>query len=215
MKRRTLLTAAALALTGCLGDTGGDGGTDGTATPAEPTGEPSATRGATTTATDRRTSTARTEPETRTEPGSTKTAAPTATENVENGTDTTAGTDTTGGAAGVTSQSFSVESTSASPGNEASVRFAEGGSRVVVTGTITGSDGCQTAVLDGIEMTDSGLEATVATETDADAGAACSQALVGIEYRLATTLETPPESVTVVHRGTSGRTEVTTAERGG
>lgn len=211
MKRRTLLTAAALALTGCLG---GSGDEAGTATPAEPTGEPSATRGATTTATATRTSTARTEPRPGTEPEPTGTAAPTDTERTGRGTETTAGTDTTG-AAGVTRQSFSVESTSASPGNEASVRFAEGGSRVVVTGTITGSDGCQTAVLDGITMTDSGLEATVATETDADAGAACSQALVGIEYRLAMTLETPPESVTVVHRGASGRTTVTTAERGG
>ncbi|WP_049998227.1 hypothetical protein [Halococcus sediminicola] len=213
MKRRTLLTAAALALTGCLGGSGDEASTDGTATPAEPTGEPSATRGATTTAATR-TSTARTEPRPGTEPKPTGTAAPTATERTDRGTETTAGTDTTG-VAGVTSQSFSVESTSASPGNEASVRFADGGSRVVVTGTITGSDGCQTAVLDGITMTDSGLEATVATETDADAGAACSQALVGIEYRLSMTLETPPESVTVVHRDASGRTAVTTAERGG
>lgn len=214
MKRRKLLTAAALALTGCLGGPGDEAGTDGTATPAEPTGEPSATRGATTTATATRTSMARTEPRPGTEPEPTGTAAPTDTERTDRGTETTAGTDATG-VAGVTSQSFSIESTSASPGNEASVRFAESGSRVVVTGTITGSDGCQTAVLDGIEMTDSGLEATVATETDADAGAACSQALVGIEYRLAMTLETPPESVTVVHRGTSGRTAATTAERGG
>jgi hypothetical protein len=95
------------------------------------------------------------------------------------------------------------------------VRFADGGSRVVVTGTVTGSDGCQTAVLDGVERGGSALTVTVATESDAGAGKVCSQALVGIEYRLSMALETPTESVTVVHRGASGRTAVTTAERGG
>jgi hypothetical protein len=214
MKRREVLTATALAFTGCLG---GDAGTEtgGTDTQAESNIGTSATRDTPTAETSARESETRTDSGTRTrtktahEP--TATTEPTSTER----TDDRDETDTTGGVAGITSRNFTVESTTASPDNEASVRFAEGGSRVVVTGTIAGSDGCQTAVLDSVEPSDSGLEVTVATENDAGAGAVCSQALVGIEYRLVMTVETPPESVRVVHRGGSDASEVATVERDG
>ena len=211
MKRRDVLTTtAAIAVAGCLG---GDGGGSGTETTAESTTSGTETdagetvSGATTTeASERETETrAATEIQTATETTSAERTAS------ENGTETARGTTV----AGVTSREFTVENANGTPGNEASVRFETGGSRVVVTGTITGSDGCQTAVLDSVQAGDSGLQITVATERDAGASAVCSQALVGIEYRLVVTLETPPASVRVVHRGSDGSSEVAALGRGG
>jgi hypothetical protein len=213
MKRRDVLTTTALFVSaGCLGGGGdgdnGSGGTETTAdattlgieTPAGGTGEPTETdAGTSTPGTD-------TEPTTATEP------AGTATDSGDSATGTATRTPNTAIPAPAR---LTVRQADAPPSNEASVAFENGGSRVIVTGTITGQNGCQTAVLDSVRKTKSGLVITVATERDAPANASCSMALVGIEYRFATRVETPPASVTVIHHGATGNRTITTAKPGG
>ncbi|PSQ65721.1 MAG: hypothetical protein BRD24_06000 [Halobacteriales archaeon SW_9_67_24] len=98
---------------------------------------------------------------------------------------------------------------------EAGVTFEKGGSRIVVEGTITGKNGCQTAVLDSVRRTDAGLVVTIATERDAATNAACSMALVDIEYRFVVEADHAPESVIVVHRGVGDEKTVATADHNG
>lgn len=221
MKRRTVLTTATaclgVGLAGCLGgggDAAGDTteGTDGTdsteaRTDDDAAGAPTSTDGegdpsleTTVDATD---------------DDRVTTDIDTGT-GVETGTGTAATTDGTGDAPAI-DRTFTVRGRDGQPGNEAQVAFENGGTRVVVTGTITGKDGCQTAVLDSIRLDDSTLTVTVGTESEAGAGAGavCSQALVGIDYRLVATLERPPVSVGVVHRGATDSGEVTSAEPSG
>jgi hypothetical protein len=213
MKRRDVLTTtAAIVFAGCLG-----GGTDGSgastdSTATATTGKSSATATETPadgtvepTATDAGAGT----PLTKSTPTSTTSPTTTPTEPVS-----ATATGTTDTAIPVPDR-LTVHRKDAPPANEAQVTFENGGSRIVVTGTITGRNGCQTAVLDSVRKTTSGLVVTVATERDAPANAACSMALVGIEYRFSVRVEHSPESVTVVHRGAAGKRTITTTKPDG
>lgn len=66
----------------------------------------------------------------------------------------------------------------------ADVTFETGENRVRVTGTIQGSDGCKTAALEAIDYDRAADEVSlsVITEDRPDAGDACTQALVYIDY---------------------------------
>jgi hypothetical protein len=219
MKRRDVLTTtAAIAFAGCLG--GGDNGSDGnTGNGSETTDESSAMgtekstdgtvaptptdAGASTPQTVRKTETGATT-RTVTEPAGTTEPTGTATGTATELTNTTISAP----------DRLTVVKEDGPPTTEARVTFESGGSRVVVTGTITGKNGCQTAVLDSVQKTSSGLVITIATERDAPTDAACSMALVGIKYRCSVRVETPPESVTVIHHGVDGEKTVTTANPG-
>lgn len=96
--------------------------------------------------------------------------------------------------------------------DEGTVTF--GDRRVVVAGTITGSDSCATAVLDEVTY-DPGadrLRVVVTTEHEGDGGKVCSQCLTEIDYEASVTVaNTTPTTVVLVHRGATGETRVTTA----
>jgi|AntDeeMinimDraft_5_1070356.scaffolds.fasta_scaffold13763_2 hypothetical protein len=157
------------------------------------------------------TTAARTQTPGETTTGGTPTDGTTTNGTTTNGTATN-GTATDGAAA---DRSFTVRETGGEPGNEASVAIENGGSRIVVTGTITGTNGCQTAVLDSVRTDAGTVRMVVATERAADAGTMCTQALVGISYRATVTVENQPTSVTVIHRGPDGEETVATAEPSG
>ena len=224
MNRRELLaTTALLACAGCLGD-GDDGAsndstaesTDGAATTAGSTETDAVDTAETTTvSTDTATTTpgstattgggtAGTTTETCTETPGKTTAGRTTTDETTNGTVDDSGAD----------RSFTVRETGDEAGNEASVAIENDGSRIVVTGTITGENGCRTATLDSVRIDAGEVRIVVATERAPDAGAVCSQALVGIGYRATVTVERRPESVTVIHRGAGGEETVATTEPG-
>lgn len=205
MKRRDVLaTTAVLVSTGCLGgNTGNDdgGGTDGSSSGTE-TPSNTSTTGTETDAGGTAEPTTGTETETTVE---TAQLTSTTTETTTNGTPDTP----------IPVPDRLTDHRKDTPlTGEAHVTFADSDSRVVVSGTIVGHNGCQTAVLDSVEETNSGLVITVATERNAPADAVCSMALVEIEYRFAVPIENPPESVTVVHRSAGGKRTITTATRG-
>lgn len=236
MNRREVLAATVgVASGGCLGS-GEAGSADetaegsaGTETDASETGVPTtdeetATRTVveteTTTGTDgttgiatdtetaARTTTERTA--TATPRGTTSTATPTETASTTTGT-ATARTDTP-----IPIPDAPTEGPKETPlAGEAGATFEKGGSRIVVEGTITGKNGCQTAVLDSVRRTDAGLVVTIATERDAATNAACSMALVDIEYRFVVEADHAPESVIVVHRGVGDEKTVATADHNG
>lgn len=236
MNRREVLAATVgVASGGCLGS-GEAGSADetaegsaGTETDASETGVPTtdeetATRTVveteTTTGTDgttgiatdtetaARTTTERTA--TATPRGTTSTATPTETASTTTGT-ATARTDTP-----IPIPDAPTEGPKETPlAGEAGVTFEKGGSRIVVEGTITGKNGCQAAVLDSVRRTDAGLVVTIATERDAATNAACSMALVDIEYRFVVEADHAPESVIVVHRGVGDEKTVATADHNG
>jgi len=236
MNRREVLAATVgVASGGCLGS-GEAGSADetaegsaGTETDASETGvsttdEETATRTVveteTTTGTDgttgiatdtetaARTTTERTA--TATPRGTTSTATPTETASTTTGT-ATARTDTP-----IPIPDAPTEGPKETPlAGEAGVTFEKGGSRIVVEGTITGKNGCQAAVLDSVRRTDAGLVVTIATERDAATNAACSMALVDIEYRFVVEADHAPESVIVVHRGVGDEKTVATADHNG
>lgn len=86
---------------------------------------------------------------------------------------------------------------------------------VVVTGTIWGSDGCKTATLDAAEY-DVGadtLSVAIATRDRGDAGDACTEALVEIDYRVRVTFSGGlPGTVAVTHDGRAVTTAATAGE---
>ena len=224
MNRRELLaTTALLACAGCLGD--GDDGANNDST-AEPTDGAATTAASTETDAADTAETATASTPATTTPGSTATttgggAAGTTTEACTETPDrTTAGRTTTDETTNGTvddsgaDRSFTVRETGDEAGNEASVAIENDGSRVVVTGTITGENGCRTATLDSVRIDAGEVRIVVATERPPDADAACSQALVGIDYRATVTVERRPESVTVIHRGAGGEETVATTEPG-
>jgi hypothetical protein len=201
MERRELLrdlflVGGAFAVAGCLG---GDGGNDA---PSSPDG----------------TETARTEGGEPTTAGPAPTAGPATTEpsetsptNETRATSTPPERDTT-----PTSQPLPIPDTpggekNTSMGGTARVTFEGDGSRIVVQGTIVGQNGCRTAVLESVRQGNSGLVVTVATERETATGRACSMALVDIDYRFTIRRDSPPASVTVVHRGATGERTMTTA----
>lgn len=201
MKRRAVLTmTVAIALAGC-GGTDGDGGTaSNTRTEtADRTTESAETHG-TTQPSATETDTPWTERETEATPADAPPRPTTASTDARDGT-----------------PDQPIPDAPADSGKrprlagEADVTLEDGGSRVVVTGTIVGQNGCQTAVLDSTRRTNSRLVITVATERKGATAAACSMALVDIEYRFTVRADRPPESVTVVHRGAGGRQTVYTA----
>lgn len=86
--------------------------------------------------------------------------------------------------------------------------ITKSGSDVTVDGVIVGSSGCTTAVPDavvvddGIDSTERGrAEIDVTTRQSAGEDEVCTQALVGIDYRLAVEFDTNHYEVTVAHDG--------------
>ncbi|WP_435076388.1 hypothetical protein [Halococcus sp. AFM35] len=199
MKRRELLrdlflAGGAFTVAGCLGGDGEEDGSspDGTDTARTANGEPTTAGPAPTTG-----------PAT-TEPSET---SPT---NEPRATNTTGATETTGEPIPIPDAPAGGEKNT-SVGGTTRVTFRGNGSRIVVQGTIVGQDGCRTAVLESVQGGDSGLVVTVATERAATTGRACTMALVDIDYRFTIRRDSPPASVTVVHRGATGERTVTTA----
>jgi len=87
------------------------------------------------------------------------------------------------------------------------------GGDVVVEGTIWGADGCRTARLPTVNYSSAADELTVPVETAerADAGDACTQAIVEIEYRATVAFENgPPSTVVVTHDRGDGPESVAT-----
>ena len=221
MNRRELLaTTALLACAGCLGD-GDDGAsndstaepTDGAVTTAGSTETDAVDTAETATATTDTATTSTGSTATTTGGGATGTTTEACTETPDRATAgrTTDGATTNGTGA---DRSFTVRETGDEANNEASVAIENDGSRVVVTGTITGENGCRTATLDSVRIDAGEVRIVVATERAPDADAVCSQALVGIGYRATVTVERRPESVTVIHRGAGGEETVATTEPG-
>ncbi|MBX0322904.1 hypothetical protein EGH21_07660 [Halomicroarcula sp. F13] len=98
--------------------------------------------------------------------------------------------------------------------SEASVTF--GTDAVTVEGTIWGANGCKTAALSSADYDATADELTVAVETvdRDDAGDACTQAIVEIDYEATVQFAAGlPGRVVVTHDHGDGPTEVTTAER--
>ncbi|WP_336344679.1 hypothetical protein [Halalkalicoccus ordinarius] len=84
----------------------------------------------------------------------------------------------------------------------ASVSFEN--DRVLVRGTIGGENGCYTARIADVSLSDD--EHTIAVESyeDADEGQMCAQMLVGIEYEARVEfIDAEPGTVVVEHDGTS------------
>jgi hypothetical protein len=214
MKRRDVLTTTAtIVFAGCIGGGGGDGGDNGSGTETAGTHTTAAETDAGGTVeptTDAETDTPRTTAETKTTTAPTDTA--TATQPTSTATETAAGpTDT---AIPVPDRLTDHRKDTPLAG-EAQVTFKNGGSRIVVAGTIVGKNGCQKPVLDSVREMKSRLVITIATKRDAPTNTACSMALVELEYRFSVTVENPPKSVTVVHRGVGGKRMITTAKSSG
>jgi hypothetical protein len=94
----------------------------------------------------------------------------------------------------------------------AEVAFEDG--RVVVTGCITGRNGCEVPELGSTELDgdDDGHLSVVVTTTQPDPDAVCTQALTSLGYEARFTFEGgTPESVQVVHRSGSSESVVTEA----
>ena len=96
--------------------------------------------------------------------------------------------------------------------DEATVAF---GDPVVVTGTIWGNDGCQTAELTGAALADGTLTVVVrettrkSTETQA-----CTEAIVEVDYEATVAVDgSGPSTVVVVHEHGDERVEAARAER--
>ena len=210
--RELLLVGGAVAVTGCVGGDGGENGSspteaetsqmeNGEPTTADPeptTAGPAPTRRP---ATDGPTAGEPVTSEPTIEPGEgtpTGTEPPSATEREEDTTDAPS-IDVPGGGGGT------------STGGSARVTSEGDGSRIVVAGTIVGRNGCQSAVLDSARQEGPELVVTIATENEAGTNRACSMALTELDYRFVVRRDSPPESVTVVHRGASGERTVTTA----
>lgn len=98
----------------------------------------------------------------------------------------------------------------------ASVAFDAAANRVVVTGTIVGENGCQTATLESVRYDAQAglLTITIGTERDAPEDAMCTMALVELSYEATVSVEGGlPERVSVIHRGAGADGEVVTATR--
>lgn len=84
--------------------------------------------------------------------------------------------------------------------NGATASFGE---EIVVEGTVVGSNGGTTAALRYVEYDpeDAAVSAAIEAVEDEDSGAIVTQALLGIEYRLAVETDDPVERVRVEHGG--------------
>jgi len=124
------------------------------------------------------------------------------------GSDSPTGTSTPEPA--IAAQAFQVTGIrSGGSGEEASVSFEDG---VTVTGTITGNNGCYTAVLDAASYgahggTDRVLVVDVrAKEETPEGGGVCTQALVDISYEATFELTGPPPAAVLVRHESMGET---------
>ncbi|RJT03846.1 hypothetical protein [Halococcus sp. IIIV-5B] len=221
MNRRRVLASAGVALLGILGGCSGDDGTGangseatagstGTDGPDGTSARPTtgATSGSETSARES-TGTGRpvtTDGEPTTEPATT-TSATTQPETTDASATVTTGSD------GTATPPPDPQSTQLGEG--AAITFEEGGSRVVVTGTIMAQDGCRRAVLDSVQSDGGTLVVSVGTERDAGTDVMCTQALTPVEYRFAVTPDDLPDSVRVVHDGAGDRRTVATTDRTG
>ncbi|EMA41423.1 hypothetical protein [Halococcus hamelinensis] len=225
MNRRRVLASAGVAfaglLGGCSGDDGagangseatagstgtdGPGGTDGSGGTSDRTTTGGTTDGSET-STPESTETSRSIP-TDDELSTQTTTAPATTPSATTGGPATATTDGSGTAVPLPD----LQSTQS--GDGATVAFEEGGSRVVVTGTIVAQDGCRRAVLDSAQSDGGTLVVSVGTERDAGTDMLCTQALTPVEYRFVVTPDDPTDSVRVVHGGAGDRRTVVTADR--
>lgn len=226
-RRRLLVAAGTLAsstLAGCLGSGGSSG--SGTSTDTE-------TRTTTLTATTTRTSTATSSPTTARTPIQESTTL-TGTDEPTTGSEPSTGTATASPGSTTTQATRTTDSTTRSSTagsnrivdrtitigdracgtrvSEGTIAFEE--RRVDVSGTITGSDSCATAVLDETTY-DAGadrLRIVVATESESQEGTVCSQCLTEIDYEARVTFtDRVPETVVLVHRGATGEIRVSTA----
>lgn len=86
-------------------------------------------------------------------------------------------------------------------GEEGATVSADSGT-VTVAGTIIGKNGCSTARLDAVEVTDDRLTVAVASEEDAPPNGGCGAALVYLEYLARIEMDGGlPEAVRVEHDG--------------
>lgn len=114
----------------------------------------------------------------------------------------------------LTDSTFTVVRNESGTENDSASVSADGGN-VVVEGTIWGRNGCQTAELRSVNYDREADELTVSvrtTERD-DAGDACTQAVVEIDYTATISFEGGlPDTVVVTHdRGGSPETVLTTS----
>ncbi|WP_253737810.1 hypothetical protein [Halohasta salina] len=85
------------------------------------------------------------------------------------------------------------------------------GTRVIVTGCLTGHNGCAEPVVEAVSDIEGGLRVVVGEEDRSDPGTACTQALVQRGYELALEFEGDlPAAVEVVHDDAMGRETVVT-----
>ena len=214
MKRRRLLalsgTIAGSLLAGCLG------GGDSPGSNAETQTETTATKAtATPSPTPRSTQRPTTEssPSTATEstdsPGPTRSTTAEDRQTTRSATRSPTGTDES---ALHTHQLTVTDRACGSPTDEGTIGFEN--DRITLTGTITGKDGCATAVLEDVtdDRAADRLRVLVATETESGGGAICTQCLTEIDYEASVALENgTPGTVVLIHRGTTGETRVAIA----
>jgi hypothetical protein len=217
-RRRLLAGASALAgalLAGCLGGGGPSGSNTPTGTETTPTTAAPSTDTATTTtstATETPTTDATATSPSSTEPsgstGGTETGPTGTAARSPTGTDSAAPDTTT-----VVERRLAVEERSCGAAvDEGTIAFENG--EIGVTGTITGSDGCATAALEtaAYDRAANRLRIVVVTEDDSEPGTVCAQCLTEIDYEATVSFGNGvPETVVLVHRGTTGETRVETA----
>ena len=128
------------------------------------------------------------------------------------GTDTATGTPTPTPAPDPRLTGSDFEVTSTAGGTQAdSAAVTVDGTDIVVEGTIWGRNGCQTAELDSVNYSDDTLTVAVATTQRGDAGDACTQGIVEIEYTATVAFENGlPGTVVVTHDYGDGPETVTT-----
>ncbi|MFH5797352.1 hypothetical protein [Haladaptatus sp. CMAA 1911] len=138
--------------------------------------------------------------------GTTETTTTTASETTtaEGTTETGTTTRTSTSTAGVTVKDRSLEVISAEcgqPTNDAAIEFEDSKKRLVVTGSMTGSDSCTRPKIESAKCDTSSSAFTVTMGTKRkDGSVGCSECITEIEYRATFTFEGAlPKSVTVTH----------------
>lgn len=210
MNRRRLLassgTIAGSLLAGCFGEEDSPGSNAETRTETTTTS----------TATPSPTSTQRPTTESNPSPANGATDSPASTRSTTagqpTGGSTTRSQTSTGTSALRTRRLTVTDRACGNPTDEGAIGFENG--RVTLTGTITGSDGCATAVLGDVtyDRAADRLRVVITTGKDSGGGAICTQCLTEIDYEASVALENgTPVTVVLVHRGTTGETRVATA----
>lgn len=115
------------------------------------------------------------------------------------------------GSPGVTEPRLDVTGRECGEGaNRASVAVLD--DRVMIEGTIAGSDTCDTAALSGVSRREDGaLTITVGAVRESDGTEACAQCITDIDYTATIPFDTPaPERVVVIHESLGETTTVIT-----